>query len=149
MIKSDSNTVVAGCKSSNIPSSATAIDNSAFYLCTSLKTIAIPESIVSIGDLAFYSCTALETVYYSSSPEKWAEIAIGNSNECLLNASIIFEGDVNGDGAVNAIDSHIIRMILIGEYAPEDNSHLSRADLNGDKKVTSKDSYLLKKVLSE
>lgn len=41
----------------------TTIGNSAFYGCTSLKSITIPEGVTEIGQSAFYVCTSLTSVY--------------------------------------------------------------------------------------
>lgn len=81
------NTVVAGCKTSQIPSNVTAIGlgafcgsniesitiphgiteicNEAFSGCTRLKRITIPNSVTFIGDYAFYSCEELSEVTFA------------------------------------------------------------------------------------
>lgn len=40
----------------SIPDSVTAIDNYAFYCCTSLTNVTIPDSVISIGHNAFAGC---------------------------------------------------------------------------------------------
>ena len=66
IIKTSSNTLIAGCKSSTIPSTVTAIGGSAFSDCTSLKSITIPSSVTTIGNRAFSDCTSLTSITIST-----------------------------------------------------------------------------------
>ena len=69
IIETSSNTLVAGCKNTIIPSSVTSIGSCAFYLCTSLTSITIPEGVTTIGADAFFRCSGLKTIYsYIESP---------------------------------------------------------------------------------
>jgi hypothetical protein len=45
-----------------VPEGVTSIGNSAFYGCSSLRTISLPEGLTSIGQFAFYGCRSLTTV---------------------------------------------------------------------------------------
>ncbi|MBE6845228.1 MAG: hypothetical protein E7508_05885 [Ruminococcus sp.] len=49
-------------KSIAIPDSVTSIEDYAFYNCTSLENVTIPDSVTSIGDDAFYYCTSLTSI---------------------------------------------------------------------------------------
>ncbi len=49
---------------------------------------AIPDSVTSIGWSAFEACNGLTDAYYGGSEEQWKQIAIGSSNDPLLNATI-------------------------------------------------------------
>ncbi|MBR1811286.1 MAG: leucine-rich repeat protein [Clostridia bacterium] len=49
-------------QSVSIPSSVTAIAESAFHSCIYLKELAIPDSVTEIGAAAFFGCTALEKI---------------------------------------------------------------------------------------
>ena len=64
LIKFKEKKLIAGCKSSVIPSdgSVTSIEGWAFKDCTGLKSIAIPDSVTSIGWNAFYGCTGLTSI---------------------------------------------------------------------------------------
>ena len=59
IIKTNNNTLIFGCSSTNIPNSVTSIGGGAFYNCSNLTGINIPNSVTSIEDDAFYGCTSL------------------------------------------------------------------------------------------
>jgi len=54
-------------KSAVIPSTITAIDNSAFQNCTGINSFSIPSTINSLGNNAFYGCIGLTSIYSNSS----------------------------------------------------------------------------------
>lgn len=59
IIKSNSNTLILGCKNTIIPNSIKSIGNSAFYGCVGLTELNIPQSVTSIENTAFYECKDL------------------------------------------------------------------------------------------
>ena len=67
IIEKASNTLIAGCKNTKIPSSVTSIDSFAFGGCDGLTSIEIPSSVTSIGDYAFGGCRGLTSVEIPSS----------------------------------------------------------------------------------
>ena len=71
IIETESKTLIAGCKTSIIPSdgSVTSIGRYAFSYCTSLTSITIPDSVTSIGEDAFYDCYSLAYIVNKSSVE--------------------------------------------------------------------------------
>lgn len=56
IIETGTNTLLFGCKNTQIPLSVTSIINGAFYGCSGLTSITIPNSVTSIGSSAFYGC---------------------------------------------------------------------------------------------
>lgn len=70
-----------------IPEGVTYIEEYAFSGCESLISVSLPSTMESIGESAFNNCTSLELVKYNGTETKAAEIAIGESNDYLLNAT--------------------------------------------------------------
>ena len=62
IIETNTNTLIAGCKTTTIPNSITSIGNSAFSGCFNLTSITIPNSVTSIGEGAFYYCDKLTSI---------------------------------------------------------------------------------------
>ena len=58
-----------------------------YYYCTSLTSVTIPDSVTSIGESAFYNCSSLKTVFYCGTAEQWSAISIGSENSPLTNAT--------------------------------------------------------------
>lgn len=66
IIRTSSNTLISGCKTSVIPNTVTAISSSAFEECYGLTSIIIPSSVSTIGERSFYNCSALESITISN-----------------------------------------------------------------------------------
>ena len=73
IIKTKTNELIVGCKSTVIPDSVTRIGKGAFEGCTGLTSVTIPDSVTSIGEDAFRDCTGLTSVTIPDSVE-----SIGN-----------------------------------------------------------------------
>ena len=63
IIKTSTNTLIAGCKNTVIPEDVTAIGDYAFRKATGLVSITIPQNMTSIGKNAFSACTGLKDVW--------------------------------------------------------------------------------------
>ena len=62
LIETASNSLVLGCKNTNIPNSVTSIGNNAFNGCSELSSIDIPNSVTSISSNAFKGCSGLTSI---------------------------------------------------------------------------------------
>ena len=62
IIKSENNSLIAGCKNTVIPDSVTKICHEAFADCSGLTSITIPDSVKEIGYEAFKGCTGLTSI---------------------------------------------------------------------------------------
>ena len=90
IIETASKTLVAGCKTTTIPSSVTSIGSAAFRGCTGLTSITIPSSVTSIGVTAFYGCTGLTSITIPNSVTSIGERAF---YDCTGLTSIILSWD--------------------------------------------------------
>ena len=62
IIETATNSLIVGCKNTQVPTSIKTIAPSAFYKCSGLLTLTIPDSVTEIGSSAFYGCTELASV---------------------------------------------------------------------------------------
>ena len=62
IIETASNTLIAGCQNTILPSSVTSIGNYAFSGCYNLTSIDIPNSVTAIGSSAFQYCSGLTSI---------------------------------------------------------------------------------------
>ena len=79
-----------------IPDKVSMIAEDTFIQCGGLKSVAIPISVDLIENHAFIECFALSVVHYAGSRDQWESITIGEGNECLTGAEIIFGTDLPG-----------------------------------------------------
>ena len=88
IIETATNTLLAGCKNTIIPTSVTSIGQGAFYGCTTLTSVDIPNSVSSIGQEAFSGCTGLTSVTIPSSVTSIGKMAFDNcTNLTAVNIS--------------------------------------------------------------
>ena len=73
-----------------IQHTTTTINKWAFEDCCSLESITIPETLETVHYGAFSGCSSLKKVYYMGSEEDWKNINIGDDNEELLSAQIVY-----------------------------------------------------------
>lgn len=62
IVKTSTNELIAGCKSTIIPNGVTSIGVGAFNGCSGFTSIYIPNSVASIGNNAFYGCSDLTSI---------------------------------------------------------------------------------------
>lgn len=111
IIKTATNSLFIGCKSTVIPISVTSIAEKAFYWVSGLTSITIPENIVTIEDFAFRG-TGLISLYI---PKSVTSIGFGITGACTKLTSIIvdpsntvYESRSNCNAIVKIENSEII-----------------------------------------
>ena len=62
IIEKSTNTLIAGCKGTTIPTTVTSIGNAAFQFCNGLTSITIPATVTTIGGFAFEGCVGLTSI---------------------------------------------------------------------------------------
>ena len=70
IIKTDSNTLVAGCANTIIPIDVVTIGEGAFKNCSTLTSISIPSSVTTIESYAFAGCSGLTAIELPIEVEK-------------------------------------------------------------------------------
>ena len=157
IIETSTNTLIAGCLSTVIPESVTAIGGYAFYECTGLSEVTIPEGVTSIDDYAFSNCSGLTSITVENeTPITISEKVFLNVDKtaCTLyvpaGSKTAYEtaegwrefenieeygedyvlGDANNDGRVNVSDFTAIANCIMG--TPPATFVEKAADVNVD-----------------
>jgi hypothetical protein len=91
IIETNSNTLIAGCATTDIPNTIMHIGPYAFSYLSSLKAVEIPNSVVTIGDHAFYACSSLKSI---TIPNRVSHIGYWALYACYsLNSIVVEEGN--------------------------------------------------------
>ena len=78
IIKTESNSLIFGCKNTIIPNTVTSIGGYAFDGCSGLTSVTIPNSVTSIGESAFSYCSSLTSVTIPNSVTSIGYFAFGD-----------------------------------------------------------------------
>lgn len=73
-----------------IPPQMTELPRCAFISCWNLQTITLPEGLQKIGNSAFCNTESMAQVRFAGTEAQWAAVEIGDDNESLAQAEIIF-----------------------------------------------------------
>ena len=95
IIETSTNSLIAGCKNSFVPSSVTSIGERAFSGCSGLTSVTIPNSVTSIGYRAFSGCSGLTSV---TIPNSVTSIGNGAFSDCSGLTSINIPNSVTSIG---------------------------------------------------
>ena len=135
IIKTATNTLIAGCKNTIIPNSVTSIGSYAFYDCRSLTSITIPSSVTSIGNHAFYDCRSLTSITIPSSVTSIGNYAFDGCTSLTsvtLDNNAIVSADRRPDNSMKSIFGNQVRTYVlgnsvtrIGKYAFDDCTSLT------------------------
>ena len=78
IIEKSSNTLIAGCKNTKVPSGVTKIGDGAFEGCSGLTSITLPGSVKEISYRAFGDCSGLTSITLPESVTKIGDGAFWN-----------------------------------------------------------------------
>ena len=107
IIETTTNTLIAGCQSTMIPNSITAIGEGAFAAIRHLRTITLPDSLQTIGGSAFVLCDSLSSISFPTALTYFGEYSF---NGCYALDSIFLASTVPptlGYGAFSGVASSI------------------------------------------
>ncbi len=101
IIDKEEKTLIAGCRSTIIPSDIKIIGEYAFYYCEGLSSITIPENIESIYDNAFGYCINLKKIVIKSKDTYLYDYTFSECNNdlvifCYENSEALFYAKSNG-----------------------------------------------------
>ena len=123
IIETENNRLILGCPNTAIPNDVTSIGGSAFFGCTSLKSVTIPDSVTSIESTAFYGCTGLTNIKIPSSVKNIDTYAFENCTNLIsikVSDNMIYMGtdvfrntafyndDLNWDNDILYIGNYLI-----------------------------------------
>ena len=109
IIRTNTNTLIVGCKSTIIPNSVTTIGEYAFDGCSGLTNITIPNSVTTIGEYAFDGCSGLTNITIPNSVTTIGDKAFSNCTgltSITIGESITAIGDKAFQPCDNIIDIH-------------------------------------------
>lgn len=84
LIETESNTLLAGCKGTKIPTSVTGIGDEAFSGCSGLTGIEIPTSVTFIDRYAFFDCSGLTGIKIPARVTSISASAFSGCSENLI-----------------------------------------------------------------
>ena len=140
IIKTASNTLIAGCQNTIIPNSVKSIGDYAFMFCSSLTSIQIPNSVTSIGEWALGYCSSLTSIEIGNSVT-----SIGNNAfaycESLTNIVVDYDNAVyesrNGCNAIIETASNTLIAGCKNTIIPNGVTSIGDRAFNGCSSLTS------------
>ncbi len=100
IIETATNTLIAGCAATKIPSSVTHIGDHAFLYCKDITHIDIPCNIITIGKDAFCNCEKLKSITFSEGLKEIGEDVFGG---CKNLTELVFPNSLEKIGEMSFI----------------------------------------------
>lgn len=139
IIETQSNTLIAGCQTTVIPSSVRAIGDNAFNTCTSLTEMSIPSSVASIGDYSFEFCENLTKINIVSGVTNigdWAFDECTSLTEISIPSSVSSIGEGAFAGCTSLAEISIPSSVTsIGDLLFKNCSSLASIKVDSENKV--------------
>lgn len=117
IIETATNTLIAGCKNTVIPSTVTTIGSNSFLGCHAMTGITIPNSVTSIEEGAFEACWHLENITIPKSVTSIGEAAFAFC-PYMLNMTVESGNPIyDSRGNCNAIIETATNTLIAGSYS--------------------------------
>ena len=139
IIETATNTLITGCKTTQIPDGVRVIGRNAFYYCQSLESVKLPASITKIDEYAFYECEKLKSATISRNVRSIGDNAFSyckslESIDFPENLESIGQYVFNGCGMLASI-SIPVNVGFIGTAAFANTKSLSSITVDGKNTV--------------
>ena len=123
IIETSTNTLIVGCKNTNIPSSVTTIGQQSFYGASGLTSITIPNGVTNVGYRSFDACSSLASITLGSTVKN-----IGNRAFTLCsNITSIYNYAATPQIIESEVFSGSLNKSLCTLYVPEESVNLYQA----------------------
>ena len=74
-----------------VPQNVRQIGVKTFADCLNLGTVSFLGTPASVGNSAFQNCGTLHTVYWYGTEDEWAAMSVGENNDALLSAQLVYK----------------------------------------------------------
>lgn len=109
IIKTESNSLIAGCHTTIIPNTVTSIGDNALSYCN-FTSMVLPDNLISIGNYAFSSCRNLISI---TIPNSVTSISTGAFNSCESLNSVILSNNLSSIGAAAFAGCSVLTSIIL------------------------------------
>ncbi|MEE0956616.1 MAG: leucine-rich repeat protein [Ruminococcus sp.] len=149
IIKTETDELIYGCRSTVIPDSVTGIGNDAFDGCAGLTSITIPDSVTKIGDDAFCNCPNLKEVKITNINTAIGEHALGYRYD-IVNEYDVLERKYQK--AASVLTLYGKKDSTAQSYAKANNLNFTKliiiGDLDGNGIVNGADAAIMSRYMS-
>ena len=117
IIRTETNTLIQGCKATTIPASVTTLGRAAFEGARELRSIEVPEGVTSFDYAVFWGCTALESIKLPSTLVNLGESTFHNCWSLTTVTSLATTAPAIYENTFSGISSEAVLYHCGGDYS--------------------------------